>query len=119
MINELPTAEEQELWLHGQFDHGGIIIEISKIIVHPSYNPFTYENDIALIFLSDRIRPSRELFPVCLPPPASAQVTDYSGSDVSVTGWGCTSEQCGVGETPRILQEAVLEVISNDLAMCW
>ena len=47
------------------------------------------------------------------------QYTKHHGTDVSVTGWGCTNEDCEVETLSRILQEVVMEVIPNDVAMCW
>ena len=59
-------------------------------------------------------------FPICLPPPVvDGQYTKHHGTDVSVTGWGCTDENCDVETLSRILQEVVMEVIPNDVAMCW
>ena len=59
-------------------------------------------------------------FPICLPPPVvDGQYTKHHGTDVSVTGWGCTNEDCEVETLSRILQEVVMEVIPNDVAMCW
>ena len=69
-MNELPNQEEQQnFWLDETHatDHGGIVIDIAKITVHPKFNPFTYEHDIDLITFKEKIRPSKDLFPVCLP----------------------------------------------------
>ena len=60
------------------------------------------------------------MFPVCLPPPIENDiVTDYTGQEVFVTGYGCTDEKCSFGDLSQQLQEISIEVISNDLAMCW
>ena len=122
-MNELPSQGEDpdEIFILEDSDHGGIIMEIEQVLVHPDFNPFTYEHDIALIKLKERIRPSRDLFPVCLPPPlrTGQDLTDYSGEEVAITGWGCRAEHCAAHESPRYLQEVVMDVIPNVLAMCW
>jgi hypothetical protein len=87
VINRLPTKDEM-MDMEDENDHGGVVIEIKAILMHPSFNPFNFENDIALLTLVDTVRASKDLFPVCLPPPLGATVTDYSGSEAAVTG--CT-----------------------------
>ena len=84
-----------------------------KIINHKS-------NQFIKLRFKDEIVPSLTLFPVCLPPPIEDDsVTDYTGQEVFVTGYGCTDEKCGFGDLSQQLQEISIEVISNDLAMCW
>ena len=84
-----------------------------KIINHKS-------NQFIKLRFKDEIVPSLTLFPVCLPPPIeNDSVTDYTGQEVFVTGYGCTDEKCGFGDLSQQLQEISIEVISNDLAMCW
>jgi len=96
------------------------MMEVEKIVLHPQFNPFTFENDIAVITLKREIRPSQDLFPICLPPPVrNDEMTDYSGVDVAITGWGCKQEHCKLEESPTVLQETVMTAIPNDLAMCW
>ena len=63
---------------------GGTVIEIETLIIHPDFNPFTYENDIAVITFKNEIIQSRDLFPICLPPPLkNDEITDYKRIDVS------------------------------------
>lgn len=102
-------------------------MEIDWIRVHPKFNPFNFEHDIALIRFERPVRFTRNLFPVCLPPPPSVLfptggelLTDYIDDEVTVHGWGCLDENCRVGiNVPTLLQEASLSIVSNDLAMCW
>ena len=110
---------EEMLEFDNEDDHGGVVMEISRIDVHPLFNPFSFENDIAVLTLTEQIRPSRDLFPVCLPPPASPKnsVNNHEGLDAIVTGWGCEVENCTL--VPLKLHETTMEVIPNDLAMCW
>ena len=114
-MNELPDTSPSNY-----VDDGGQIMQIEKIVLHPKFNPFTFENDIAVITLKDEIRPSQDLFPICLPPPLKdEEISDYSGVDVAITGWGCKQEHCKFDESPSFLQETVMTAIPNDLAMCW
>ena len=41
--------------------------KIVKKIVHPKYNFFTYENDLALLKLDKRIDFQDNIIPICLP----------------------------------------------------
>ncbi|KAL0881895.1 hypothetical protein ABMA27_001661 [Loxostege sticticalis] len=101
---------------------------VSQIIRHLRYNPSTYDNDIALLKLSNRVDLSSALKkrvradgsgsgnesdnddvglrPVCLPSPGLAY-SNYSGV---VAGWGTTEEGGSVSNT---LQEVYVPIISN------
>lgn len=127
IINRIvPASGQSELKLGGMMHPGdengwGTVLEIESITINPKYQPFTFENDIALIRLKEEIRPSRELFPICLPPPvpANGKLTDYSGEIVTVTGWGCEKEDCGLADVPVVLREAKIPIVPNDIGMCW
>jgi hypothetical protein len=59
-----------------------------KKVVHPHYNFFTYENDLALVQLDDPIEFQPHVGPICLPP----EHIDLLGRNATVTGWGRLSE---------------------------
>ena len=90
ILNELPDISPTNFLgfsSDASEDAGGQLMEIEKIVLHPKFNPFTFENDIAVITLKYEIRPSQDLFPICLPPPVkSGKVTDYSGVEMAITG---------------------------------
>jgi hypothetical protein len=87
VLNELPEVPNTNLLPFDENLDGRQQFDVEKIVVHPKFNPFTYEHDIALITLKNSIRPSKELFPVCLPEPKmNNEITDYSGKDYS--GYG-------------------------------
>ncbi len=46
-----PSNQTGQILMHPGDERGGggVVIEIAKIITHPKYHPFTFENDIALI----------------------------------------------------------------------
>ncbi len=40
---------------------------MSKKIVHPKYNFFTYENDLALVRMERKVNFKPNIIPICLP----------------------------------------------------
>jgi len=89
--------------------------EATRIIVHPEYDAYSSDNDIALIKLSN----AESIVPVNLISSSIAavlsSVADDSISDVTIIGWGDTTEPV-VGTYPDILREVDLPIISN--AVC-
>uniref|UniRef100_A0A8C1LFD8 Peptidase S1 domain-containing protein n=1 Tax=Cyprinus carpio TaxID=7962 RepID=A0A8C1LFD8_CYPCA len=83
---------------------------VISIIVHPSYNSQTSDNDIALIHLSSTVTFNDYIKPVCL----AAQNSAFpSGTSSWITGWG--DVQAGVSlPAPGILQETMVPVVAND-----
>lgn len=73
---------------------------VARKIVHPKYNFFTYEYDLALVQLDKPIEFAPHIRPICLP------TTDdlLTGRNATVTGWGRLSEG---GTLPSILQEVI------------
>lgn len=61
---------------------------VVKKVVHPSYNFFTYENDLALVKVDESLDFGAHVAPICLPPNAG----DLVGKNATVTGWGRLSE---------------------------
>lgn len=76
-------------------------------VVHPKYNFYTYENDLALVQLDQPIQFPPHVAPICLPP----DNIDLLGRNATVTGWGRLNEG---GTLPAILQEVRVPIISND-----
>ncbi|KAJ0177949.1 hypothetical protein K1T71_006822 [Dendrolimus kikuchii] len=101
-----------------------IDIKVAEIIRHPRYNPGTYDNDIALLKLAERVDFSSPLKrlrddgnvteemeyphvrPVCLPEKGMS----YSNYTASVIGWGTTEEGGSVSDT---LQQVDVTIMSN------
>ncbi|XP_075677672.1 serine proteinase stubble isoform X3 [Dermatophagoides pteronyssinus] len=80
---------------------------VKQKIVHPKYNFFTYENDLALVQLEQPIDFLPHISPICLPP----DNIELLGRNATVTGWGRLSEG---GVLPTVLQEVRVPIISND-----
>ncbi len=70
---------------------------VSKKVVHPKYNFFTYEYDLALVKLEKPIDAAPHVVPICLPGSDDLLI----GENATVTGWGRLSEG---GTLPSILQ---------------
>lgn len=71
---------------------------VSKKVVHPKYNFFTYEYDLALVKLEQPLEFAPHVSPICLPETESLLI----GMNATVTGWGRLSEG---GTLPSVLQE--------------
>lgn len=76
-------------------------------VVHPKYNFYTYENDLALVQLDQPIQFPPHVAPICLPP----DNIDLLGRNATVTGWGRLNEG---GTLPTVLQEVRVPIVSND-----
>ncbi|KAF5280670.1 hypothetical protein FQA39_LY05318 [Lamprigera yunnana] len=80
---------------------------IAKKIVHPKYNFFTYEYDLALVRLDKSLDFAPHISPICLPASDDLLI----GENATVTGWGRLSEG---GTLPSVLQEVQVPIVSND-----
>lgn len=76
---------------------------VAKKIVHPKYNFFTYEYDLALVQLDKALEFAPHISPICLPASDDLLI----GENATVTGWGRLSEG---GTLPSILQEVITEI---------
>lgn len=84
-------------WLGGMIDAQDkniVTMETKKIIIHPDYekvgkngNPKNFDNDIALIKMTDRVPLGPNLRPVCLPDKPIVE-----GSEGTVSGFGATEK---------------------------
>ncbi|XP_022257487.1 serine proteinase stubble-like, partial [Limulus polyphemus] len=79
---------------------------VKKKVVHPSYNFFTYENDLALVKLEEPVEFRPHIAPICLPPDDDNLI----GRNATITGWGRLSEG---GVLPSMLQEVQIPIVSN------
>ncbi|XP_055635122.1 serine proteinase stubble isoform X2 [Toxorhynchites rutilus septentrionalis] len=80
---------------------------VSKKVVHPKYNFFTYEFDLALVKLEQSLVFAPHISPICLPATDDLLI----GENATVTGWGRLSEG---GTLPSVLQEVSVPIVSND-----
>lgn len=82
---------------------------IAKKVVHPKYNFFTYEYDLALVRLESALIFAPHISPICLPATDDLLI----GENATVTGWGRLSEG---GTLPSILQEVIFSHTQNSLS---
>lgn len=81
--------------------------KLKSITVHPNYNAFTFDNDVAVLELSDPLEFSSTVYPLCLP---DATHTFPAGKSCFVTGWGALAES---GPLANILQKAEVKIIND------
>ncbi|XP_027869090.1 mannan-binding lectin serine protease 2 isoform X1 [Xiphophorus couchianus] len=88
-------------------------IPIEKIIVHPSYRgalPQTnYDNDIALIKFTSKVKLGTNLLPICLPEVNGGMMEGEQGT---VSGWGATFQDSNWNSTSDVLQYVDVPVYS-------
>lgn len=75
-------------------NNGAAVRVIRRIVLHPQYDQFTSDYDIALLELATPVFFSDLAQPVCVPAPSH---TFTVGSSCYVTGWGVLMED-GVSE---------------------
>lgn len=79
------------------------IISVDKIIIHPDYDAYTLDYDVALIKLKNPIKFNRNVRPVCLPK------SDFDpGTICYITGWGLTAERGNVSQVNKNFNEIFL-----------
>ncbi|XP_034624757.1 serine protease 27-like [Trachemys scripta elegans] len=85
---------------------------VRQIIVHPNYNRGTHSADIALVQLTEPVRYTDEILPICLPGPSDS----FPGNHTCwVTGWGRIASEVSL-PPPKALQEVQVQLI--DTAAC-
>ncbi|KAJ8280279.1 hypothetical protein GJAV_G00052680 [Gymnothorax javanicus] len=104
-----PKMWEAYLGLHRQGVMGKLTEKrgIKRIIDHPYYNSYTYDNDIALMELDRPVTYNKHIQPICLP----SKSHDFpAGKGVFITGWGATREG---GYAASVLQKAEVRIINS------
>ncbi|XP_038565935.1 transmembrane protease serine 9-like isoform X2 [Micropterus salmoides] len=87
---------------------------VSQIIMHPSYNSNTNDNDICLLKLSSPVAFTSYIQPVCLAAPGS---TYYKGTLSWATGWGNVGTGVSL-PSPGNLMEVQLPIVGNRQCSC-
>lgn len=90
---------------NGSGEHRGV----SRIVVHPSYDPATQDNDIALLQLSQPVTINN---PAMLASPATDAAWAGTGQTVTATGWG-NIRSSGAAVYPALLQQVDVAVVSQ------
>uniref|UniRef100_A0A3Q0RHD8 trypsin n=1 Tax=Amphilophus citrinellus TaxID=61819 RepID=A0A3Q0RHD8_AMPCI len=73
-----------------------------KIFLHPDFQPNNYNNDIALLRLSERVEFNQLIRPVCLPPPHGQDdpPAPLPNSLGVVAGWGISNPNASTSSSP-------------------
>lgn len=110
-------VEEVELRL-GKYDQmedepQQFVTKIADIHFHPNFNGQTFDNDIALVQLVDRVSFTDYILPVCLGDSVVLERDFFSGEVQlgTVTGWGQLTESANT--LPRFLQEIRLPIVDH------
>lgn len=90
-------------------DPGEQLIKVQKVIVHPYFHSFTFDSDIALLYLARPVVRSPTVVPACLPDPHLSKYLLQEGNRGVVTGWGLTRY---LGRSSRFLRKVTLPVVS-------
>ena len=69
--------------------------DVEDTIVHPSYNPANFRNDVGLVRLAKDVVFKEHIIPVCLP----QYRQNFVGKYARVIGWGRTEH----GKSSRVL----------------
>lgn len=83
---------------------------VARKVVHPKYNFFTYEYDLAMVRLESPLQYAPHIVPICLPGSDDLLI----GENATVTGWGRLSEG---GNLPSVLQEVSCHIYIFDNAL--
>ncbi|XP_038594481.1 transmembrane protease serine 9-like [Micropterus salmoides] len=87
---------------------------VSQIIIHPSYNAYSSDNDLCLLKLSSTVTFTTYIQPVCL---AATGSTFYKGTEAWVTGWGTTGSGVPL-PYPGNLMEVQVPIVGNRQCNC-
>lgn len=61
------------------------IVRVKNVIYHPSFQPSTFESDIAILHLEGNLRFDTHIGPICLD---EGDVVPSPNDDCVTTGWG-------------------------------
>lgn len=89
-------------------ESGGEVIPVSTVINHPSFDPYSFNFDFALLKLSQSIQLDGKSKAVIPLPPANQRIADNTA--VFITGWGATQN---VNESNKVLRGVVVPTINQ------
>ena len=97
------VASRKEFFISAQRSTG------VQLIKHNSFNPKTFENDIALLYIEPSLDFNDQVRPICLPPKDAYIETNLI---CEISGWGLTSEK---GSPATILQSAKVRILNRNI----
>ncbi|KAM6946077.1 coagulation factor IX [Aplochiton taeniatus] len=90
------------------------LIKVERVIVHPHFHDYTFDSDIALVYLSQAATLGHTAIPACLPNIHLAKQLQREGVHGVVTGWGAMQY---LGRSSRFLRKVVLPVVEQQKCM--
>ncbi|XP_068440612.1 coagulation factor IX [Clinocottus analis] len=91
-------------------DPGEQVIKVQKVFVHPHFHSFTFDSDVALLYLARPVVRGPTAVPACLPDPQLSRYLLQEGHRGVVTGWGVTHYLAR--SSSRFLRKVTLPVVS-------
>ncbi|XP_062873235.1 coagulation factor IX [Trichomycterus rosablanca] len=91
-------------------DKGELKIRVEKTIIHPHFHEFTFDSDVALLYLAEPAVLSSVVSPACLPNAHLANRLERAGEQGLVTGWGAVRY---LGQSSRYLRKVSLPVVEQ------
>lgn len=85
-------------------------IAVAEVIVHPDWNPLTFDSDVALLRLTEPAVLTDTVQPIALATPADAGLI-ADGQLATVTGWGALEE--GGTAVPPVLQKVSVPLVAQ------
>ncbi|KAL6104873.1 uncharacterized protein ACO6RY_06518 [Pungitius sinensis] len=92
-----------------RLDPGEQVIKVQKVFVHPHFHSFTFDSDVALLYLERPAVRSPTVVPACLPDPHLSTYLLQKDNRGVVTGWGLTHY---MGRSSRFLRKVTLPLVS-------
>lgn len=85
-------------------------IAVAHTITHPFFHEYTFDSDIALLYLNDSVVFGPYAVPACLPNPNLSKLLMRDGTMGLATGWGATRY---LGRSSRFLRKVALPVVDH------
>jgi secreted trypsin-like serine protease len=92
-------------------ESGGRRIDVTEIRLHPSYDPFTFDYDVAVLELA---RPSGITARVQLPAPAQEAFLAAPGKLAAIMGWGDTDPSFA-SSYPTKMNETTIRIVARNI----
>ncbi|XP_030632030.1 coagulation factor IX [Chanos chanos] len=89
-------------------------IGVEKVVTHPHFHDYTFDSDIALLYLAEPVELGPYATPICLPNTQLAKQLLREGTHGLVTGWGATHY---LRRSSRFLRKVVLPVVDQQKCM--
>ncbi|MGH0141089.1 UNVERIFIED_CONTAM: hypothetical protein FKN15_021384 [Acipenser sinensis] len=106
----VPVSKEHVTVYLGLHDvrnkRGAVNLTAEKIILHEDFDPWNYNNDIALVKLKEKVSMNPWVMPVCLPPVGQDSADPEPHTLGLVAGWGISN--------PNVSMD---NAVSSDLGM--